>query len=143
MEGILNNVTSAFKSFGNTVSNDASNMWDKVKKTSSSAYKSTVGTGTNTNSNTNSNINSNTSTYPNTTSTNPTTNTNNPVSGGKRRRRRYSRSIKKGGYHDYNPLHGLASHAASFSGETAKVNTIVGGRKTKRSRKTKHSRSRC
>ena len=49
-----------------------------------------------------------------------------PPAGGKSRKRRRH---KGGGFHSNTPTTGLATHAASFSGSTAKPHSYVGGRK--------------
>jgi len=50
--------------------------------------------------------------------------------GGKTRRRKM-----RGGFKDSSPVTGLAVHAAPFSGQTAKPNTMVGGRRRKGTRR--------
>lgn len=54
--------------------------------------------------------------------------------GGKRRTKKM-----RGGYHDNTPTTGVASHAAPFSGETARPHNWVGGR-SRRNRKRRGSR---
>ena len=58
--------------------------------------------------------------------------------GGKRRKRRSRRM--RGGYSDNVSMTNLASRAAPFSGETARPQSYVGGRRTKRRCHT-HKRS--
>lgn len=120
--------------WGSSLSQGASNLWDKTKNATSSATSSlTESTPT-------------TSTYPTTTTNNnsqPMTTSNNDNSqpmttstyGGKSRKRKM-----RGGFRDNTPTTGLASNAASFSGQTAKAHNMVGG-KTRRHRKHKHSKS--
>jgi hypothetical protein len=62
-----------------------------------------------------------------------------PGYGGKRRRHKSRRM--RGGYSDNVSMTNLASRAASFSGETARPQAYVGGRRTKRRCHT-HKRSR-
>jgi hypothetical protein len=57
--------------------------------------------------------------------------------GGKSKKRRTMR----GGYKSYTPTTGLAGHGASFSGQTAKPHTLVGGKTRKRCRGGKHRHS--
>jgi hypothetical protein len=59
--------------------------------------------------------------------------------GGRRSRKHHM----KGGLNGYTPTTGLAAHGASFSGQTAKPHTMVGGKTRKRhgGRKHKHSKS--
>ena len=74
-----------------------------------------------------------------TDSTTPTTPTPTPTStyGGRKRKSRRMR----GGYSDNMSMTNLASRAASFSGETARPQAYVGGKRTKR-RCHKHKGSR-
>jgi hypothetical protein len=65
-----------------------------------------------------------------------------PTEGGRRRRRRMRKSRRmRGGYSDNVSMTNLASRAAPFSGETARPQAYVGGRRTKRRCHT-HKRSR-
>jgi hypothetical protein len=52
--------------------------------------------------------------------------------------RKHSRRMR-GGFKDNTPTTGLAAHAASFSGVTAKPHTLVGG-KTRKNRKSRRHR---
>lgn len=61
--------------------------------------------------------------------------TSNSSYGGKTKRRRHS---MKGGY---TSTTGLAAHAAPFSGPSAKPHVWLGGKKTRRSGKHRHSKS--
>jgi hypothetical protein len=109
--------------WGSSLSQSATNLWDKTKTATSSATSSLTGsTPTPT-----------TPTYPPTTSDNSTMATS--TYGGKSRKRRM-----RGGFSDNTPTTGLAAHAASFSGQTAKPHNIVGG-KTKRRHGGKHRHS--
>jgi hypothetical protein len=54
--------------------------------------------------------------------------------GGKSKKRRQM----SGGYKSYTPTNGLAAHGASFSGQTAKPHTWVGGKTRKRCSEGKH-----
>jgi hypothetical protein len=55
--------------------------------------------------------------------------------GGRRRTRRM-----KGGFKDNTPTTGLAAHAATFSGVTAKPHNLVGGKTRRRGRKSRKHR---
>jgi hypothetical protein len=59
-----------------------------------------------------------------------------PSVGGRKRR-----SMRGGDFTDNTPTTGLAFHAAPFSGETARPNTIVGGKTRKRRKHHKRSKS--
>jgi hypothetical protein len=82
------------------------------------------------------------STPPMSSSTPPMSSSTPPMTsstyGGKSRKHRRR---MRGGFKDNTPVTGLASHAASFSGQTAKPHTLVGG-KTRRRRKSRTHRRR-
>jgi hypothetical protein len=59
--------------------------------------------------------------------------------GGKKNKKHTRRM--RGGFTDNTPVTGLAAHAASFSGQTAKPHNLVGG-KTRRNRNSKTNRRR-
>lgn len=107
--GFLDNFSNTLSNWSTSISEGASNLWQKTKETTSNLTGSTP-------------------------SYNATTPTYQPMStstyGGKTKRRRM-----RGGFHDNIPTTGLASHAASFSGPTAKPHTLVGGKSVKRGRK--------
>jgi len=63
-----------------------------------------------------------------------------PRVGGKKRRSG-SKKMRGGNFTDNSPTSGLAFHAALFSGETARPNTIVGGKTRKRRKHHKRSKS--
>lgn len=113
--------------FWDSLTQDLSTVWENTKKTTSDAYSYVTG--------------SKSRPYPSTpllTSTQPTSS---GFMGGRTRRRRM-----RGGFRDNTPTTGLASHAASFSGQTAQPHNWVGGRTRTRHRKhshTKCSRHRC
>lgn len=110
--------------WGSSLSQSASNLWEKTKSATSSATSELTGTSS---TSVPSYSSTNTSyTQPMTTST----------YGGKSRRRRRMR----GGFKDNTGSSTLAANAAPFSGETARAHNIVGG-KTRRHRKHKHSKS--
>ena len=104
--------------WGSSLSQSASNLWEKTKQATSSAT---------------SGLTNSTPSYTPTAAT-----TSQPMSYGGRTRRRRMR----GGYNDNTPTTGLAAHAASFSGETAKPHNWVGGRSRRRGRKGRKSHRR-
>lgn len=106
LDDFLSKTKTAISNFGTTLANDSANVWDKAKKTTSSAYTSVLSKPTSSNS----------------------------ISGGRKRK---SRRTKRGGLSGYYPLISVSTDAAPFSGETAKPNNWVGGRKT-RKRHKKH-----
>jgi len=99
--GFLDNLSSTASNWSNSLYSGMSNLWNKTKSTTSYL------TGTS-------------SAVP------PQPAYNNYIRGGKTRRRKM-----RGGYNANTPATGLASTAASFSGQTAQPHTYVGG-KTKR-----------
>jgi hypothetical protein len=127
LDNLIANTKNTLSNWGSTLSNDASTIWDKTKKASSSAYSSVTGTNTN----------NSTSSYT------PQTYNNNSTIGGKRKTR-HKRIRKRGGFST--SLNDVATNAATFSGnETAQPHNWVGGKRkskrkhNKKSRKT-HSR---
>lgn len=108
-------------------SSDGAGMWDSLTKGASSA------TGT-----ASSWFSSDTPAPTPPTTTTPSNPY--PITGGRRRRR--SRRMR-GGYSDNMSMTNLASRAAPFSGETARAQAYVGGKKTKkRCHKNKRSNRR-
>ena len=118
--GFLDDFSNTLSGWGSSISQGASNLWDKTKNAASSATSS---------------LSSSTTSYTPTTTTTTTTATQ-PMTtstyGGKSRRRRMS-----GGFKDNTPTTGLAANAASFSGQTAQPHNWVGG-KTRKHRGRKH-----
>jgi hypothetical protein len=127
----LDSLGQTFSNLGTSISQGASSIWDKTKKltgmgsSSSSTYTSSPSTYT-------ASASASTST--------PST----PYSyGGKRLRKKNKRSksrsktMKRGGNFSANePINSLASRAAPFTGLTARVHDLVGGKKNK-SRRTR------
>jgi hypothetical protein len=73
--------------------------------------------------------------------------TKSPFTGGRKTRSRgrsmmrsRSRKMMKGGYTDNIAVSGLAANAAPFSGETAKPQTMVGGKTRRRNGKGRKTR---
>ena len=116
----------ALSSWGSSISQGASNIWDKTKNAASSATSGLTGTPSSTYSPAPSYPSAPTTPYqPMTTST----------YGGRTRRRRM-----RGGFKDNTPTTGLAAHAASFSGITAPPHNLVGGKTRKRRGRKSHRR---
>jgi hypothetical protein len=114
--------------WGASVSQGANSLWNKTKNATTGLTSSTTPSYT---------PSTNPSYTPSTTpSYTPSTTSSTGYMGGKTKRRRM-----RGGFKDNTPLTGLAAHAASFSGETAKPHTIVGGKTRKHHRRHKHSKS--
>jgi hypothetical protein len=128
----LGSLEQTFSNLGTSISQGASSLWDKTKKitgldTSSSSSTYTPSTYTSSPS---------PSTYTASTSTSTSST---PYSyGGKRLRKKTKRSksrsktMKRGGNFSANePINSLASRAAPFTGLTARVHDLVGGKKNK------------
>lgn len=110
--GFLDTLTN----WGSSLTQGASSLWEKTKQATSSAT---------------SGLTSSAPAYSPTTSTQQMTTS---TYGGRTKRRRM-----RGGFKDNTPTTGLAAHAASFSGETAKPHTMVGGRTRKHKKRGKRS----
>ena len=111
--------------FLDSLTQGASDLWEKTKKATSDAYSSATGSTTSS------------STYvpPPPATTTPTYVP--PTSGGRKRSRKM-----RGGYSDNIALTGLAASAATISDiKSAQPLTTVGGRRTKRRRGGKHRHS--
>jgi len=127
----LGSLGQTFSNFGNSVSQGASSIWDKTKKM----------TGVGNSSSSPSTYTSPSSTYTPSTYTPSTSASSTPYSyGGKRikrsktktLRRCRSKTMKRGGNFSANvPINSLASRATPFTGLTARVNDLVGGKRNK------------
>jgi len=106
-------------SWYNSLTQGATDLWNKTKKTVSDATSSITGSPTS-------------SSYMSSPTTYSSQPVQPPVQGGKTKRR-----YMKGGFKDNIPTTGLAAHAAPFSGPTAQPHTWVGGR-TRKNRGKKH-----
>jgi len=110
-----------------------SSLWDKTKDATSSLFGS------------------NETSQPSYSSTQPTqptqpsysNETEEPSYGGRRSRKNCRKRNMRGGFKGFTPTTSLAAHSASFSGQTAKPHTMVGGKTRKRhgGRKHRHSKS--
>jgi len=119
--GFLDSITSSISSGWNSLSQGASNAWNKTKSAATTTYGSTTGSSSYT-----------PASYTPTTTTPVTTATY----GGKRRSRKM-----RGGFKSNTPTTGLAFAASPISGiKTAQPHNWVGG-KTKKHHKRKHSKS--
>jgi hypothetical protein len=106
-----------------STSSEGTGMWDSLTKGVTSLTDSAT---------------SMVSTSPSPSDTTSQNNYQAPAYGGKRRR--YKSRKMRGGYTDNVSLTNLASRAAPFSGETARAQAYVGGRKTRRRRYKKSHR---
>ena len=122
-------ILDTLQGWGNTIKSKASDTWNSVTGkqeqegiSTTPTYVSPANTGT--------------------SYTTPTYSVS-PNYGGKRRRKGKRTKRLRGGTKGYTSLTNVASHAASFSGATARPQVWVGGKKTtcRRSKKHRHSRS--
>ena len=124
----LNSLGQTFSNFGNSISQGASSFWDKTKKMTGIGNTSSPSTYT-----------PSASSY--TPSASPSTSTPYRYGGmrlRKKTKRTRSKTMKRGGNFSPNvPINSLASRAAPFTGLTARVNDLVGGKrnKTRRTRR--------
>jgi hypothetical protein len=110
--------------FWESLTQGASDLWNKTKKASSDAYSSATGSTTTTSS----------SYVPPVSSTPPPATSSSGYMGGRKRSRKM-----RGGYGDNIAITGLAANAAPISDiKSAQPLTTVGGRRTKRRRGGKH-----
>ena len=114
--------------FLESLTQGASDLWEKTKKASSDAYSSATGSTTTSSS----------SYVPPPPPPTPTTSSSSGYMGGRMSRRKRSRKMR-GGYGDNISLTGLAASAAPISDiKSAQPLTTVGGRRTKRRHGGKH-----
>jgi hypothetical protein len=107
--------------------------WNKTKTAASGAYDSATGSAASTYTP----VGSSTLTYAPTTPTSTSTYT----MGGRKRRR--TRRMRGGNFTDNMPTTGLAAHAEPISGiPTAQPHNWVGGKRTRRHRRSKSRRRR-
>ena len=114
--------------FFESLTQGATDLWEKTKKASSDAYSSATGSTT-----------GSTSSYvPPPPPPPPTTSSSSGYMGGRMRGRKRSRKMR-GGYSDNISLTGLAASSAPISDiKSAQPLTTVGGRRTKRRHGGKH-----
>ena len=114
--------------FFESLTQGASDLWEKTKKASSDAYSSATGSTTTSSS----------SYVPPPPPPTPTTSSSSGYMGGRMSRRKRSRKMR-GGYSDNISINGLAASAAPISDiKSAQPLTTVGGRRTKRRHGGKH-----
>jgi hypothetical protein len=114
--------------FLESLTQGASDLWEKTKKASSDAYNSATG----------STATGSTSYVPPPTSYVPPATSSSGYMGGRMSRRKRSRKMR-GGYSDNISINGLAASAAPISDiKSAQPLTTVGGRRTKRRHGGKH-----
>jgi hypothetical protein len=121
--------------FFDTLSNWGSSLWQKTKNATSSATSSLTGSQPSYQNYAQQPASQNYTQQP------ASQNYGQPMSTstyGGRRNRKHTRRMR-GGFKDNTPTTGLAAHAASFSGVTAKPHTLVGG-KTRKNRKSRKNR---
>ena len=120
--GFLDNLSNALSGWGSSITQGASNIWEKTKNATSNLTGSTTSAP------------ATTSYTPSTYQTSMATSTY----GGKHSRRRRR---MKGGYEANTSTTGLAVRAAPISGvPTAEPQTIVGGKTRRRGRKGRKTR---
>ena len=113
--------------FFESLTQGATDLWEKTKKASSDAYSSATGSTTTSSS----------SYVPPPPPPTPTTSSSSGYMGGRKRSRKM-----RGGYGDNIALTGLASSSAPISDiKSAQPLTTVGGRRTKRHRRHRHGKS--
>lgn len=114
--------------FLDSLTQGASDLWEKTKKATSDAYSSATGSTTT----------GSTSYVPPPTSYVPPATSSSGYMGGRMRGRKRSRKMR-GGYSDNISINGLAASAAPISDiKSAQPLTTVGGRRTKRRHGGKH-----
>ena len=118
--------------FFESLTQGASDLWEKTKKASSDAYSSATGSTTTSSS----------SYVPPPPPPTPTTSSSSGYMGGRNMRGRKRSRKMRGGYGDNISLTGLAASAAPISDiKSAQPLTTVGGRRTKRQRRHRHGKS--
>ena len=116
--------------FFESLTQGATDLWEKTKKASSDAYSSATGSTT-----------GSTSSYVPPPPPPPPTTSSTGYLGGRMRGRKRSRKMR-GGYSDNISLTGLAASSAPISDiKSAQPLTTVGGRRTKRHRRHRHGKS--
>ena len=115
--------------FFESLTQGATDLWEKTKKASSDAYSSATGSTTTSSS----------SYVPPPPPPTPTTSSSSGYMGGRNMRGRKRSRKMRGGYGDNISLTGLAASAAPISDiKSAQPLTTVGGRRTKRRHGGKH-----
>jgi hypothetical protein len=136
--GFSDSLGKTFSDLGNSISQGASNFWNKTKKA--------IGLDTYSSPSTSSSYTPSTgSTYtPSTSSTYTPTTTSSTYSYGGKRQKKGTRKMKRtmtmkrgGNFKPNSPIDTLASRSFPYTGLTARVNDMVGGKKkrTMRSRR--------
>ena len=145
--GFLDSLGQTFSNWGSSISQGASSVWNKTKKATgiTPSYSSSSYTPSTTSTYTPSTTSTPSTYTPSAPSTTSTTSTYSY--GGKRlrngtRKIKRTRRMKKGGNFSYNtPIDTLASRAGDYSrGLTARVNDLVGGKRRRKSRKSRKAR---
>ena len=134
--GFSDSLGKTFSDLGNSISQGASSLWNKTKKA--------IGLDTSSPSTSSSYTPSASSSYtPSTSSTYTPTTTSSTYSYGGKRQKRGTRKMKRtitmkrgGNFKPNSPIDTLASRAFPYTGLTARVNDLVGGKK-KRTMRTR------
>jgi hypothetical protein len=123
--GVLDNLSNTLSSWGSSLSQGASNIWEKAKNATSGLTNSTPYTNSYSN---------NSYQSPQTNSYQPAPMSSSSYGGKHSRRRRHMR----GGFKDNTPTTGIAVNAEPVSNsKTAQPHNWVGGRTRRRGRKTR------
>ena len=137
--GFLDGITSSLSSLTNSMKNTTSSLGTSLKNSTSSWGNSLTSLGDKLKKSVPSVGSSVPITTPTTTGVSPVPSYTAPRGGKKRWGG--SKKMRGGDFTDNTPTTGLAFHAAPFSGETARPNTIVGGKTRKRRKHHKRSKS--
>jgi len=135
--GFLDSLGQTLSNWGSSLKTGASNIWSTTKKnigmgSSSSTSYSTPSTSTSSNV---TSVNASPSdTYSTPTASTGSTNLTNYSYGGKKSKKHSKTRKLRGGYHANSSLTNIASHAAPFSGNTARAHNWVGGKKHEKRR---------
>ena len=140
--GFLESLGSTLSGWGSSISQSASNAYNKTKNATSSAYSSATTPTTSTSYTPTSTPTTSTSYTPTSTpTTRPTTSTSTSTPsgayGGKKRKSRKMR----GGYSNNVALNSLAANASPISGiKSAEPHNWVGGKKSRKNRRGTRSK---
>ena len=127
--------------FFESLTQGATDLWEKTKKASSDAYSSATGSTTGSTTSSSSYMPPPPPPTPATSSTGYMGGRMRGRMGGRMGGRKRSRKMR-GGYGDNSSLTGLAASAAPISDiKSAQPLTTVGGRRTKRQRRHRHGKS--
>ncbi len=139
--GFLESLGSTLSGWGSSISQSASNAYNKTKNATSSAYSSATTPTTSTSYTPTSTPTTSTSYTPTSTPTStPTTSTSTTSSGAYGGKKRKSRKMR-GGYSNNVALNSLAANASPISGiKSAEPHNWVGGKKSRKNRRGTRSK---